>query len=109
MCRYMGMEATPNNREVLKTLGNGQCLFQDLDGHVGILKFDAVFQDIIDVFSTTPKTKADEKIELKETEAAEMPEAAGDIPSAGREALPSDPDFNFDDEELYRKEDILCL
>ncbi len=107
MCRYMGMEATPDNREVLKTLGNGQCLFQDLDGHIGILKFDAVFQDIIDVFSTTPKTKADEKIELKETAAPEMPEAAGDIPAEGREALPSDPDFNFDDEELYRKEEIL--
>ncbi len=64
MCEYMDLEPTPANKEVLKTLGNGECLFQDLDGHVGVLKFDAVFQDLIDVFSTTPKTE--KKIEIPE-------------------------------------------
>lgn len=91
MCLYMGMEATANNKEVIKSLGNGQCMFQDLDGHVGILKFDAVFQDIIDVFSTTPKTE--KKIEL--------PTAP---PEATQEAM--ELDLDFDDEELYRKEEI---
>lgn len=93
MCLYMGMEATANNKEVIKNLGNGQCMFQDLDGHVGILKFDAVFQDIIDVFSTTPKTE--QKIELpKVPQEEELQEE------------PVELDFDFDDEELYRKEDI---
>lgn len=64
MCEYMDLEPAPANKEVLKTLGNGECLFQDLDGHVGVLKFDAVFQDLIDVFSTTPKTE--KKIEIPE-------------------------------------------
>lgn len=65
MCDYMGLESTPDNKETLKNLQNGECLFQDLDGHVGVLKFDAVFQDLIDVFSTTPKT--DKKtVELEE-------------------------------------------
>ena len=91
MCLYMGMEATANNKEVIKSLGNGQCMFQDLDGHVGILKFDAVFQDIIDVFSTTPKTE--KKIEL--------PTAP---PEATQEAM--ELDLDFDDEELYRKEEL---
>lgn len=57
MLDYLNLENTDYNIEVLKKLGNGECLFQDLDGHVGKLKFDAVFQDIIDVFSTTPKTE----------------------------------------------------
>lgn len=93
MCLYMGMEATANNKEVIKNLGNGQCMFQDLDGHVGILKFDAVYQDIIDVFSTTPKTE--QKIELPKVPQEEEPQEE-----------PVELDFDFDDEELYRKEDI---
>ena len=93
MCLYMGMEATANNKEVIKNLGNGQCMFQDMDGHVGILKFDAVFQDIIDVFSTTPKTE--KKIELPKIPQEEEPQ---------EEQV--ELDFDFDDEELYRKEDI---
>lgn len=57
MCEYLELEPTQENKEVLKNLRNGECLFQDLDRHVGILRFDAVFQDIIEVFSTTPKTE----------------------------------------------------
>lgn len=59
MCDYLGLESTEDNKDIIKNLGNGQCLFQDLDGHVGILNFDAVFQDFIDVFSTTPTTEED--------------------------------------------------
>lgn len=57
MCDYLGLESTEENKEVIKGLRNGECLFQDLDGHVGVLAFDAVFQDIIDIFSTTPTTE----------------------------------------------------
>lgn len=67
MIEFLGLENTPELHQILKNLGNGECLFQDLDGHVGILQFDAVFQDIIDVFSTTPKTEVDkeeQRIEL---------------------------------------------
>lgn len=62
MCEYMDLEATQENKDILKNLKNGECLFQDLDRHIGILRFDAVFQDIIDLFSTTPKTKARKEI-----------------------------------------------
>lgn len=67
MVKYLGLENTKENRAIIKNLQNGQCLFQDMDGHVGKLTFDAVFQDFIDVFSTTPKTKKDqeEKVVLK--------------------------------------------
>lgn len=61
MCEYMGIEASERNKGVIKNLRNGECLFCDLDRRVGTLKFDAVFQDIIDIFSTTPKTEEDEE------------------------------------------------
>ena len=43
-------------------------MFQDMDKHVGILRFDAVFQDIVDVFSTTPKAKKEDAEQGKEEE-----------------------------------------
>lgn len=54
MLSYMNLECTQGNIELIQGLGNAQCLFQDLSKHVGILKFDAVFSDLIEVFSTTP-------------------------------------------------------
>jgi hypothetical protein len=54
MLDYMQLEKTKSNIELIMGLQNAQCLFGDLNGRVGILKFDAVFQDLIDVFSTTP-------------------------------------------------------
>lgn len=164
MCDYMGLAPTVANKETFKNLGNGECLFQDLDGHVGILKFDAVFQDLIDVFSTTPKVE--KKVEIpkmpkeeaekgeatqqdipddrklseepeEETETpAEIPEPVLDaadvgrtpelvsdtagveelqeqvLEAAGEEEMPEkqeeqeDFDFDFSDEELFRKEEI---
>jgi hypothetical protein len=71
MLEYMNMEITPDNREMIMTLGNGECVFQDLYGRVGVLQFDAVFEDIIAAFSTTPKTREDEV-------AASTPEAIHD-------------------------------
>lgn len=55
MLDYMSMEKTAENIELIKGLENRECVFQDLYGRVGKLKFDAVFQDIIEAFSTTPK------------------------------------------------------
>lgn len=69
MCEYLGLQNTEDNRESIKSLGNGECFFRDLDGHVGILKFDAVFQDIIEVFSTTPVTDEEEETQVVEAEA----------------------------------------
>lgn len=54
MCDYMGIESTERNKEIIKNLRNGECLFCDLDRRVGKLRFDAVFADVIKIFSTTP-------------------------------------------------------
>lgn len=125
MCDYMGLDATVEHKEILKSLGNGECLFQDLDGRVGVLRFDAVFQDLIDVFSTTPKTK--KMVELpKEPEEKDIfpePVLEKKVDGPHPEELYSDelhPDeseepepeeigeefyFEFDEEELFRKEE----
>ncbi len=97
MCEYMGMDATIANKETLKNLRNGECLFQDLDGHVGVLRFDAVFQDLIDVFSTTPKTDK-EKLIQRNTKYQEENEKV--------EVIDYEYDFEFSDEDLLKKEDI---
>lgn len=65
MLDFMKMEKTKSNLELMMTLGDPdnpdekekrrpECLFQDRNGRVGILTFDAVFDDLIDVFGTTP-------------------------------------------------------
>lgn len=52
---FLDLEITEENIETVKNLENGECLFQDLDGRVGILKFDAVFEHLIDrAFNTNP-------------------------------------------------------
>ena len=57
MLEYIGLEVTEQNVELIRNLENGECLFQDLYRRVGVLRFDAVFRDIADLFSTTPTDK----------------------------------------------------
>ncbi len=64
MLDFLRLEPTPENIGVLTRLGNRQALYQDRDGHVGVITFDAVFSDLIDVFSTTPED-ADAKAGLE--------------------------------------------
>lgn len=68
MLKYLNLEITPSNLELIMNLKNKQCLFQDLNKRVGILTFDAVFDDVISVFSTTPQDKSELKKEYKEIE-----------------------------------------
>lgn len=74
MLDFLRLEKTETNINLLTKLGNAQCLFQDLNGRVGVLQFDAVFSDLIQVFSTTPvdistlPTKEAQSIETQSTE-----------------------------------------
>ena len=52
---FLDLEITDDNIETVKNLENGECLFQDLDGRVGKLKFDAVYGHLIKAFDTTPQ------------------------------------------------------
>lgn len=53
---FLDLEITQENMDTVKNLENGQCLFQDLDGRVGILQVDAVFSHLIEkAFNTNPE------------------------------------------------------
>lgn len=60
MLEFMRLEPTPENISVLTHLQNRQALFQDKDGRVGVITFEAVFSDLIDTFSTTPEDESAE-------------------------------------------------
>lgn len=47
-----------NNQKRLRNLENGQCLMQDLYGHVGVVQFHPVFADLLHGFDTRPPMKA---------------------------------------------------
>ena len=51
---FLDLEETDDNMKIVTNLGNGQCLFQDLDRRVGILNFDAVYEHLIYAFDTNP-------------------------------------------------------
>jgi hypothetical protein len=64
MLDFLDLEATDDNMDVIKNLKNGECLFKDLDGRVGKLKFDAVYEHLEKkAFNTTPQKKAGGEIE----------------------------------------------
>ena len=61
MLKFLRLEPSSENIQRIYNLKNRQCLFQDEEGGAGVLTFDAVFQDFIDVFSTTPKESTPER------------------------------------------------
>ena len=46
-----------NNQKRLRDLENGQCLFQDLRGHVGVLQVHPVFEELLHAFDTRPPVR----------------------------------------------------
>lgn len=55
MCEYLKIDVSKENINQIMNLKNAECMFRDLDGRVGKLKFDAVYSDVIKCFDTTPK------------------------------------------------------
>ena len=49
-----------NNHKRLRDLENGQCLFQDLYGRVGIIQIHPVFADLFHAFDTRPPKQSEE-------------------------------------------------
>lgn len=58
---FMELEVTGENIDKVQKLKNGECLFRDLDGRVGRLKFDYVYEHLKKAFSTTPPKRKGEK------------------------------------------------
>jgi hypothetical protein len=58
---FLGMELNEENIELLSSdergLKNGECLFSDVYGRIGILRFDVVYSHLLEAFKTTPPEK----------------------------------------------------
>ena len=52
---FFGLDSEDeNNQKRLRNLENGQCLFQDLYGRVGVIKFHVMFDYLFNAFDTRP-------------------------------------------------------
>lgn len=51
---FLGLEVNRENIEKIRSLEVGQCLFQDIYGHIGVLSGDLVFEDLFNAFDTRP-------------------------------------------------------
>ena len=63
--QYMGLSKTDENRELVKNMTNGQCLFRDFYGRVGKLAIDCLFNEWTEAFKTVEKShsaRAEEEI-----------------------------------------------
>lgn len=53
--QFFGLDADDEgNQQRLRSLDNGECLFQDIWGHVGVLHFDYIFEHLYHAFDTRP-------------------------------------------------------
>ena len=58
---FFGLDSEDeNNQKRLRNLENGQCLFQDLYGRVGVIKFHVMFDYLFHAFDTRPPVTENE-------------------------------------------------
>ncbi|MEK4202037.1 ATP-binding protein [Cytobacillus sp. FSL K6-0265] len=63
----LNLKNTEYNASILSELQNGQCLFQDISGRVGVVSINALFHDLFDAFDTRPPAeRVSEEIEENE-------------------------------------------
>lgn len=56
----LNLKNTEYNASTLRELQNGQCLFQDIHGRVGVVSINALFKDLFDAFDTRPPVGKEE-------------------------------------------------
>lgn len=66
----LNLKNTEYNASTMRELQNGQCLFQDISGRVGVVSINALFQDLFDAFDTRPPVAeaVEEKLSDYDTE-----------------------------------------
>jgi hypothetical protein len=60
----LNLKNTEYNVSTLRELQNGQCLFQDITGRVGVVSINALFKDLFDAFDTRPPAEELEEGEI---------------------------------------------
>jgi hypothetical protein len=57
----LNLKNTDYNVSMLRELQNGQCLFQDISGRVGVVSINALFRDLFDAFDTRPPAEKEKE------------------------------------------------
>ena len=70
----LNLKHTDYNASTLRELQNGQCLFQDISGRVGVVSINALFKDLFDAFDTRPPAEQEEIFRIKDEVAASKEE-----------------------------------
>lgn len=52
---FFGLDFNEDNSEIISSLDNGQCLFQDVSGRVSVVQFDSMSDELDHAFDTRPK------------------------------------------------------
>ena len=76
MMALLGVEPSDEHKAVLRGLGNGECIFRDLDGRAGRVGIDLISAELTKWLDTNPtRARPDE---------APLPAVPGPAPGAGR-------------------------
>lgn len=70
----LNLKNTEYNASTLRELQNGQCLFQDITGRVGVVSINALFKDLFDAFDTRPPMDDLKESETEGTEQLQIEE-----------------------------------
>jgi hypothetical protein len=60
---FFGLKNTEYNVNTIRGLQNGECLFQDISGRVGVVSINCLFQDLFKAFDTRPPEQVEGKEE----------------------------------------------
>ncbi|OZU89034.1 hypothetical protein CIL03_08430 [Virgibacillus indicus] len=64
MLNYFNLPQTPENIEVLKNLGRGDALFQDIFGRSAVIHVNPVFRELLNAFDSSTSTEEERKREM---------------------------------------------
>ncbi len=62
----LGVDASEEHRAVLRSLGNGECIFRDLDGRAGRIEVDLISDDLRRWLDTNPTRATSAQVPVSE-------------------------------------------
>ncbi len=83
----LGVEGSDENKAVLRSLGNGECIFRDLDGRAGRIGIDLISEEWRQSLDTNP-TRARAGIPAGHTQEDAAPDSAAELATSQPAAAP---------------------
>jgi AAA domain-containing protein len=88
----LGVEPSDDHKAVLRSLGNGEAIFRDLDGRVGRIGVDLISRELAKLLDTNPTRARPDEVPLPAVPASQVePGGAGPPGSPGQRGAGSGP------------------